>query len=204
LGCIAERWREDPEMKLQITGRNFDVGEALRDHIADRARQVSEKYFAVPISGQVTLVREAGQIKADCLVHVGSGIDMKAEDRAGDAQSAVDGALEKLEKRLRRYKRRLRDHHASRGEVASDLPAADYVIRPPAEDEAEPEDGSPVIVAEATQAIPELAVGEAVMLLDIAERPFLLFRNGGHGRLNVVYRRDDGNIGWIDPDLVPR
>jgi ribosomal subunit interface protein len=189
-------------MKLQITGRNLDVGEALRGHIAERARQVSEKYFAVPISGQVTLAKDAGQFKADCLVHVGSGIDVKAEGRAGDAQSAVEGALGKLEKRLRRYKRRLRDHHAARPEVAPELSAADYVIRPHAEGEPEPEDANPVIVAETTQPIGELTVGEAVMFLDIAERPFLLFRNRGHGHLNVVYRREDGNIGWIDPDLV--
>jgi len=190
-------------MKLQITGRNLDVGEALRGHIDERARQVSEKYFSVPISGQVTLVKDAGQFRADCLVHVGSGIDLKTEGRAGDAQSAVDGALGKLEKRLRRYKRRLRDHHTARAEaVAPDLAAADYVIRPSDEDEAEPEGDGPVIVAETTQPIGELTVGEAVMFLDIADRPFLLFRNRGHGRLNVVYRRDDGNIGWIDPDLA--
>ena len=189
-------------MKLQITGRNLDVGDALRTHISDRFEQVAEKYFAGPLSGQVTLARDAGAFKADCLIHVGTGIDLNAEARAGDAHAAVEQALSRLDKRLRRYKRRLRDHHAQRSEPARRFEAPSYVIRASDEDEPEPADLNPVIVAESRLAIQELTVGEAVMQMDISERRFLIFRNGGHGRINVVYRRDDGNIGWIDPDFV--
>ncbi|NND49569.1 MAG: sigma 54 modulation/S30EA ribosomal C-terminal domain-containing protein, partial [Rhizobiales bacterium] len=103
----------------------------------------------------------------------------------------------------RRYKRRLRDHHAQRSEPAARFDAPDYTIRSSdEEEEPEPEGLNPVIVAESKISIQELAVGEAVMQMDISEKPFLVFRNGSHGRINVVYRRDDGNIGWIDPDLV--
>jgi ribosomal subunit interface protein len=188
-------------MKLQITGRNLDVGDALRARISDRFGQVADKYFSEPLSGHVTFTREGSDFRADCLIHVGTGIEFNTEARAGDAHSAAEQALARLEKRLRRYKRRLRDHHAQRSEPAASFDAADYVIRA-SEDEPEPEGLNPVIIAESKISIRELTVGEAVMQMDISERPFLVFRNGGHGRINVVYRRDDGNIGWIDPDFV--
>ena len=189
-------------MRLQITGRNFDVGEALRGRIAERVEQVSEKYFSGPISSQVTMSRDGADFRADILVRIGTGMDINAEGRAGDAHSAVDIGLEKLEKRLRRYKRRLRDHHAQRTEPAPRFDAPSYVIQSADEEEAEAADLNPIIVAETTMPIQELTVGEAVMQLDLSERPFLVFRNGGHGRLNVVFRRDDGNVGWIDPDFL--
>lgn len=189
-------------MKIQITGRNFDVGDALRDYARERLERVAEKYFSTAHSGQFTLTREAGAFKADCLVHIGTGIELKVEARAGDPHAAVDEAIGKLEKRLRRYKRRLRNHHAERSEPARRFDVASYVIRPTDEESGEAGDLSPVIVAESQTAIQELTVGEAVMQLDISEQPFLVFRNGGLGRINVVYRREDGNIGWIDPEFV--
>lgn len=190
-------------MKLQITGRNFDVGDALRTHASDRLAQVVEKYFTEPISGQVTFTRDGGAYRVDCLIHVGTGIEFNTEARADDAHTAADQALGRLEKRLRRYKRRLRDHHAQRTEPARRFEAADYVIRSTEEEEEpEPEGLNPVIIAESKISIQELSVGEAVMQMDVSERPFLIFRNSGQGRINLVYRRDDGNIGWIDPDLV--
>lgn len=190
-------------MKLQITGRNIDVGDALRTHVTDRFEQIADKYFAEPLSGHVTFAREGAGYRADCLIHVGTGIEFNTEAQADDAHTAADQALSRLEKRLRRYKRRLRDHHAQRSEPAARFDAPDYTIRSSdEEEEPEPEGLNPVIVAESKISIQELAVGEAVMQMDISEKPFLVFRNGSHGRINVVYRRDDGNIGWIDPDLV--
>ena len=192
-------------MKLQITGRNFDVGDSLRRHASERIEQVSEKYFAEPVSGHVTLTREGASYRADCLIRVGTGIDFNTEAHADDAHSAAEQALSRLEKRLRRYKRRLRDHHAQRGEPAPRFDAPDYVIQSSSdEEEHEPEELNPVIIAESRISIQELSVGEAVMQLDVSERAFLIFRNSGQGRINLVYRRDDGNIGWIDPDLVDR
>ena len=189
-------------MNLQITARNFDVGDALREHIGAQVEQVAEKYFSGAQSGQVTLTRDANEFKVDCLVHIGTGIEFHAEARASDAHGAVDEAIGKLEKRLRRYKRRLRNHHTERSEPARRFDVSSYVIRPTDEESGESEDLNPIIVAKTQTAIQELTVGEAVMQLDISEQPFLVFRNGGLGRINVVFRRDDGNIGWIDPEFV--
>jgi ribosomal subunit interface protein len=192
-------------MKLQITGRNLDIGDALRAHITDRLEQVAGKYFTAPIDGRVTLEKEGVEFRAECLVHVGTGIELEARAHANDPYGAVDTALEKLEKRLRRYKRRLRDHHTNRREPAPSFAVSERVIEAGAEtdvDENEPEGLNPVIIAETRANLQELTVGEAVMQLDISDRSFLVFSNGSEGRINVVYRRGDGNIGWIDPDFI--
>lgn len=192
-------------MKLQITGRNIDVGDALRRYASERFEHVSEKYFTEPVSGNVTLTRDGTSYRADCLIHIGTGIEFNTEASADDAHAATDQALSRLEKRLRRYKRRLRDHHAQRNEPAPSFDAPDYVIRSSEDEEdQEPEELNPVIIAESKISIQELTVGEAVMQLDVSERPFLVFRNSGQRRINLVYRRDDGNIGWIDPEFVDR
>lgn len=193
-------------MKLQITGRNLDVGDALRTHITEHLEQITGKYFAAPIDGRVTIEKQASEYRAECLVHVGTGIDLEARGRAGDAYGSVDSALGKLEKRLRRYKRRLRDHHANRREPVERIAIAERVIDAGTEadiEDNEPEGLNPVIIAEAEANLQVMTVGEAVMQLDISDTPFLIFRHGGEGRVNVVYRRDDGNIGWIDPDFGP-
>lgn len=188
-------------MKLKITGRNLDVGDALRAHIVERLEQVTTKFFSGAVSGHVTLLKEGADFKVDCLVHVDTGIDLQTEARGGDPYGCVDAAISKLEKRMRRYKRRLRDHHADRKSPVRRFDVPDYLIHSASEDGVEPEGLNPVIIAEDRVSLQELSVGEAVMQMDISERSFLLFRNGGHGRLNVVYRREDGNIGWIDPEF---
>ena len=190
-------------MKLQITGRNLDIGDSLREHAAERIGQTAEKYFGEPLSGHVTFSREGVGFRADCLIHVGTGIEFHTTGSADDAHAAADQALTRLEKRLRRYKRRLRDHHTERAEPAPRFDAPDYVIESSEQHEDnEPEGLNPLIIAESRVSIQELTVGEAVMQLDVSERPFLVFRNSGQGRINFIYRRDDGNIGWIDPSLV--
>jgi ribosomal subunit interface protein len=166
------------------------------------------KYFNRATDAVVTVAKNGGGvgIEVDCLVHLPSGISLQAEGHGGDAHSAFGDAIEKLEKRVRRYKRRLRNHHADN---KSPLPAEDaaaYVLAPlmeesdAGEDVSEPADDPPLVIAEATVPVRTMTVSMAVMQLDLGESPALLFRNAGHGGLNVVYRRADGNIGWVDPE----
>ena len=187
-------------MQIQITGKNIDVGDALRGHIEQRLEGDAAKYFDGIVDGHVTVVKEHSEFRCECNLHLRTGMSLQTEGRSGDAHAAFDKAAEKLEKRLRRYKRRLKDHHVrtSSKEVAA-LNAAAYIIAQESETADEPEDLSPPIIAESVERIPDLTVGEAVMKLDISDAPVVVFRNAGHGGMNVIYRRSDGNIGWIDP-----
>ena len=147
--------------------------------------------------------------RAEISIHIGRGIVVNARAAASEAYLAFDAAAERLAKQLRRYKRRLRDHHAKGREPAgASERAMDYVLAPIEEEEAEEEaaeagnvNGAPAVIAEMSTELPSLTVGEAAMRMDLAEAPVLLFRNRSHGELNLVYRRTDGNIGWIDPKL---
>ncbi|PLX32878.1 MAG: ribosomal subunit interface protein [Hyphomicrobiales bacterium] len=187
-------------MQVQITGKNFDIGDSLRSHIADRVEQVATRYFGDRIHGHVSLAKEGNDFRTECFMHVASGIDIHAHGQAVDAYSSFDEAAEKLDKRLRRYKRRLTDHSKRRTEPVPGYGAASYVIAAGQENEEEPEELTPIIIAETTTTVRTLSVGEAVMQLDLGEAPMLVFHNSSHGRTNVVYYRADGNIGWIDPE----
>ena len=189
-------------MQLSINGRQLDVGVALRGHIESRLPDVIAKYFDNPTDAHVTISRDGNDIRADVSVHIGKGIMLRANAVSGDAYAAFDEAAETVGKRLRRYKRRLRDHHKDRSEAAETLPALKYVLAAEDEDDtadeaAEPD--QPVIIAEAATEIENLTASEAVMRMDLANLPALMFRNVAHGGLNMVYRRHDGNIGWVDP-----
>ena len=187
-------------MQVLATGKNIDIGDSLRQHMTDRLTQNVAKYFEGAVSANVTVEKQRSSFSTECSLHLATGLTLQAHGEAGDAYSSFDTAAEHLEKRLRRYKRRLRDHHLNRREPVNAVPAASYVIDAAEDDSAEePEDLSPAIVAENSQTIAELSVGEAVMQLDISNESFALFRNASHGGLNVVYRRKDGNIGWVDP-----
>lgn len=182
-----------------MTGQQIDVGDALRGHIEDAIEATSEKYFADAIEASVVLSRESFRIRASIAMHVGRGIHVRAQEEADEAYAAFDVALAHLAKRLRRNKRRLRDHHKDR-DAAVAASAPEYVIAPQAEDEADdvPVADNPVIIAENQTVIEQLSVSEAVMRMDLADAPAFVFRNSQHGGLGVVYRRGDGNIGWID------
>ena len=186
-------------MLVTVKGKQVDVGDALRGHVEAELVNAVSKYFANPLESQVVLTREAHLFRADVTVHVGRGIIVQGQGQAQDAKLACDGAIERVAKRLRRYKRRLRDHHKTGAEV-QEAPA--YVLAA-ASDEAEeaPEinGAAPAIIAELTAKIATLSVSDAVMRLDLMDEPALLFRHAGHGGLNLVYRRPDGNIGWVDP-----
>jgi ribosomal subunit interface protein len=185
-------------MQILVSGKQLDVGEALRSHVDDRLQTGVTKYFPNTMDAHVVFSREGQGYRADCSVHVGHGIQAQARADAGDIYQAFDQASERLEKRLRRYKRRLRDHHGNDRPVPDEFSAQNYVLAPEPETDEAPEEFQPVIVAEHTSDIHLRSVGEAVMQLDLAEQPILMFRNSGNGHLNVVYRRPDGHIGWID------
>lgn len=190
-------------MSLRISGRNLDVGEALRGQAETRVAAALSKYYEGGFQGHVTVGKDGTGFKTDGVLHLSSGITLEASGTAHDAYASLDKMAERIEKRLRRYKRRLKDHSVSNGrESGEEIPA--YVIAAPDEDleEAEYADGAadnPVIVAEATKSLHTLTVSDAVAELDLTGAPVVVFRHAGHGRVNIVYRRRDGNIGWIDP-----
>lgn len=186
------------EMQIQVHGHQIDVGDALRSHVIERLTERIEKYFDRTVRGQVTFSRDGRDFRAECVVHLSSGMKLAASGRKDEIYAAFEQAVERIEKQLRRYKRRLKDHH-ERNNVSPLESVPAFVIAPEPEDEPEPADLQPIIVAETTAEIRTLTVGEAVMQMDLADAPVLIFRNKAHTGLNVVYRRDDGNIGWVDP-----
>lgn len=188
-------------MQLTVTGKQMDVGDAFRQHIADKLNHMLEKYFGDAIDVSVTVAREAAGYRATIAAHVGKHVEMFADGQGHDPYPAFDSAAEHLSKRLRRNKRRLRDHHKA---PLESLAAPAYVLQPRDEELDEDQEAaeSPPVVAEMTKQISLLTVGEAVMRLDLMQDPALLFKNKAHGGLNMVYRRHDGTIGWIDPQNI--
>jgi len=193
-------------MTLRISGKSISVGEALRGRVAERTDEVLRKYFDGNYSGHITLSKDGFGFRTDCALHLDSGITLEADSNAPDAYASADQALLMIEKRLRRYKSRLKDRSARKAHVASAalaaLDATSYVLEAPAEGEDEVTGYSPVIIAEATTSLKRLSVSEAVMELDLSGAPCLVFQHGSSGRVNIIYRRADGNVGWIDPPVV--
>ena len=192
-------------MSFRVSGKNIEVGEALRERISARVLEALEKYFDGGFSGHVTVGKEAFGFNTECVVYLDSGIVLRADSMAADPYLSADQAAEKLEKRLRRYHSRLKDYHANgRHNGQGPDTAPDYVIAAPGhEDEAEMAAFNPVIIAESTTSLKQLSVSEAVLQLDMTGAPVMVFRHASHGRVNLVYRRSDGNIGWIDPPAIP-
>jgi ribosomal subunit interface protein len=188
-------------MTLRISGKNLDIGEALRGQIETRIEQMFAKYFDGTYSGHVTITKDGTGFRAEAIFHLATGVTLQANGAAHDAYAAFDGAAERIEKRLSRYKRRLKSHRAPEPVGVMETAAA-YVIAAPEYDEEEPDEGyNPVIIAESSRALNRFSVSEAVTELDLSGKAALVFRHAGHGRINVVYRRSDGNIGWIDPSV---
>ncbi len=192
-------------MDIQVSGKNMELGDALQIHVTERLADGVRKYFDRSAEASVTFAKERHLVGCDVTAHLASGVFLAAHGEGGDAYGAFDESLAKLEKRIRRYKRRLKNHHATGKEP---LPAenASYFLLEPFKEEGDDQgdandhsDPDPVIVAESVTALREMTVGAAVMQLDIAEQPAVVFKNAAHGRINVVYRRRDGHIGWIDP-----
>lgn len=197
-------------MTLRISGKSISVGEALRTRVTERTDEVLRKYFDGNYSGHITLSKDGFGFRTDCSLHLDSGITLEAESNATDAYVSADQALVMIEKRLRRYKSRLKDRHARKTYAASaalaelngaGLDAPSYVIEAPEGDD-EVTEYSPVIIAEATRSLKRLSVSEAVMELDLSGAACIVFQHGSSGRLNIIYRRTDGNVGWVDPPAV--
>jgi ribosomal subunit interface protein len=188
-------------MSLTIAGKNMDIGDALRSRAEARIDSSVRKYFDGNFSGHVTVVRDGGGFRTDCSIHLDTGIVLKTSATADDATVSFDAAAERAEKRLRRYKRRLKSHHGNAADAAA-FDAQSFVLATPDEDEEIPEDYNPVIVAETETRIKTMTVGMAVLELDLTEAPVIMFKNAADGVLNVVYRRADGHYGWIDPTLT--
>ncbi|MQQ08277.1 ribosome-associated translation inhibitor RaiA [Epibacterium sp. SM1979] len=187
-------------MRYKISGKQIDIGEALQFHVQSELGEVVAKYAERPTDATVVFSRSAHEYVCEATVHLSTGLTAQAKAHATEIYAAFDGCNEKMEKQLRRYKRRLKDHHRDRSEPVELLGAASYILASEStEHENEPESLQPIIVAEMETKIPSLSVGEAVMQMELAGSPVLVFRNENKDGLNVVYRREDGNIGWIDP-----
>ncbi|SCA55443.1 conserved hypothetical protein [Candidatus Terasakiella magnetica] len=183
-------------MRIAVQGKQMDVGDSLRTHIEDTLKTNTEKYFDKAVEGTATVSKDKHLFKSDITVHVGKEIHVQGRGTAGDAYAAVDESIERISKQLRRHKRRLRDHHREQDRAA--VETVPYTVFD-GHDEPVEEAAGPAIVAEVDKKIHKLAVADAVMRMDLADLPVLVFRNSANGNVNVVYRRDDGNIGWIDP-----
>jgi len=194
-------------MQVTVTGKQIDIGDALRTHVDERLKDLVSKYFDHALDATVVFTREAKrrQIRADLSVHVRRGMLMQGHAETEDPYAAFDTALDRIAKQLRRYKRRLQDERRRRADGAeAALQAQEYVLAG-SEDEEEQisPDGQPVVIAEMAAAVETMTVGEAVMRMDLAAVPALVFQNSAHGGVNVVYRRADGNVGWVDPEGNP-
>ena len=199
-------------MTLRISGKSISVGEALRGRVSERTEEVLRKYFDGNYSGHITVSKDGFGFRTDCALHLDSGITLEAESNAADAYASADQALLMIEKRLRRYKSRLKDRSARKAHAEAEalagmdapalLDAPSYVLEGLGEGDDEITGYSPVIIAEATTSLKRLSVSEAVMELDLTGAACLVFQHGSSGRVNIIYRRADGNVGWVDPPTV--
>jgi ribosomal subunit interface protein len=189
-------------MDIRVSGHRVDTGDALRQRVETRLGTIAEKYFPRAISAQATFGKgpHDHHFTCDIIVYVRNGVVLKASERAAEANAAFDSASDKIERQLRRYMNRLKDHHAApTGSAVEELRAdAAYTVFATTPDEEEPAD-NPLIIAETRVDIPEASVSDAVMQLDLRNTNALLFRNSGTGKFNMVYRRGDGTIGWVEP-----
>lgn len=196
-------------MTLRVSGKSINIGEAIRDRVAGRTEEVLRKYFDGNYSGHFTFSKDGFGFKADCALHLDSGVTLEADAMAADAYASADQALIQIEKRLRRYKSRLKDRsarkaHAETAALAAmdGIDASSYVLEGPSYDEEDDDEVTafnPVVIAESTHTLRRFSVSEAVMELDMTGSPVLVFQHGSSGRVNIIYRRSDGNVGWIDP-----
>jgi len=185
-------------MTLRVSGKNLDIGEALRGQIAMRVEQAVKRYFDGGFAGTAVVEREGTAFRTHCSIHLDSGVDLQSSAVSHDPYASADMSSERIEKRLRRYKRRLKERRPSGG---VQLPEeADYtVFASPEVDEDFPDGFQPMVVAEKKTRLRHLSVGDAVAELDLSGAPVIVFRHATSGRTNVVYRRLDGHIGWVDP-----
>lgn len=187
-------------MEIRVSGHQMNTGEALQLHASERLSSVVDKYFSRALSSQVTFGRApAGAFRCDIVTHVMQGLVLKGAGIAQDAHIALDQAAAKIDKQLRRYKRRLTDRHEQYAHAQRAEEAAYVIFEEPAEDQEEIAAEAPVVIAETRVDVPEATVSDAVMMLDLRNTNALMFKNAGTGKHNMVYRRGDGSIGWVEP-----
>jgi ribosomal subunit interface protein len=187
-------------MRYQISGKQIDIGEALQTHVKSELGETVEKYAQRPTDAAIVFSRNAHEFLCEATVHLSTGLTAAAKGHAPEIYAAFESCREKMDKQLRRYKRRLKDHHRDRLAPVESDGAPMYVLAANGgAGEVEPDSLTPIIIAEMETRVPSVSVGEAVMQMELAGSPMLVFRNEQHGGVNVVYRREDGNIGWIDP-----
>lgn len=197
-------------MQIQITGKHMDLGEALRGRIETGLEAAVSKYFNRTGDARVFVSQQGPFVEVDCNVHLPSGIILQSTGKANDPYAALEVSLDKMEKRVRRYKRRLKDHHTN-GQPALPAEVAAEILFQATDDDTEDSvdtgvevGDAPLTVAETQVQIRTMSVSEAVMQLELQDVPALMFRNASHDGLNMVYRRPDGHIGWVDPANTPR
>ena len=187
-------------MRYQISGKQIDIGEALQTHVKAELGEVVEKYAQRPTEAVIVFSRVAHEFYCEATIHLSTGLSAQAKGHAAEIYAAFESCREKMDKQLRRYKRRIRNHHADRKGPVEFGGGSQYILAASEDvEDAEPDTLQPIVIAEMETKIPSITVGEAVMQLELGSQKMLVFRNEGHGGVNVVYRRDDGNIGWIDP-----
>ncbi|MEM9147730.1 MAG: ribosome-associated translation inhibitor RaiA [Pseudomonadota bacterium] len=193
-------------MHTKVSGKQIDIGDALRGHVETRLNGSVTKYFDRPVDATVVFSRDGHGFRCDSSVHLPTGLTAKAHAIHSEIYNAFDQSVERIEKQLRRHKRRLKDHHQNRSNPIEAIEAPAYVLAAEPESVADENPSSdaengdqPVIIAEMRTNIQHLSVGDAVMQMELAHAPFLMFKNEANGRLNIVYQRDDGNVGWVDP-----
>jgi ribosome hibernation promoting factor len=188
-------------MRYQISGKHIDVGESLSSHVKSKLGEIIEKYAERPTEAIVTFSKDRHEFVCESTLHLSTGLSVNASARASEVYDSFDGCAGRMEKQLRRYKRRLKDHHKFRSSPVEVNGAPSYILAGEANgtDSSEPESLQPIIIAEMETGIKSLSVGEAVMQMELADEPVLVFRNDAHNGINVVFRRSDGNIGWVDP-----
>lgn len=192
-------------MEIRVSGHQVDTGAALRTHVENRLQAMAEKYFSRSLSAHVTFGRgpHDNGFSCDIVAHVMQGVILKGSSSAAEAHPAFDFAADRIETQLRRYMRRLKNRHGSNGstklEAIEDASNAAYVVFESAPEAEEEVPDNPVVIAETRVDIPEASVSDAVMMLDLRNTNALMFRNLGTGAFNMVYRRNDGTIGWVEP-----
>lgn len=189
-------------MSVRIAGKHMEIGESFRLKIESQVAEAVKKYFDGGYSGQVIVTKSGSRFSSDCRLHLDSGANLHAAGEANDPQQSFDQAFERIEKRLRRYKRKLKDHHLGNGNSNGQGEIAYTVMETGFDEDEVPENFAPAIVAERTKKLKTMSVASAVMALDMTDEPVFMFRSPGNEHLNIVYRRQDGNIGWIDASSI--
>ena len=187
-------------MRYQISGKQIDIGNALQTHVQTETDEMLSKYSGRPTDAIVVFSKSGHEFVCEATVHLSTGLTAQARGHEPEIYAAFDSAIEKMDKQLRRYKRRLKDHHKERSQPVELSDAGSYILAPTDEsDDTETDSFGAMIIAETEMKIPLLSAGEAVMQMELANAPALVFRNEKHNGINVVFRREDGNISWVDP-----